>query len=233
MRIWEEAWRRGSTLAVVIPTLNEAAHLVPTLRAVAVGEPEEVIVADGGSTDGTANIAESLGARVVQADRGRACQMNAGAAACSGGTLLFLHADTAPPADYRACVRGALGRPGVVAGAFRFALRETVRGRRWIERLVALRCRVFAAPYGDQGLFLRRECFEVLGGFPEWPILEDVELVRRLKGLGRLHLDSASAVTSGRRWQRRGLWRTTLINRRIMLGYHLGLPPERLKRLYD
>jgi rSAM/selenodomain-associated transferase 2/rSAM/selenodomain-associated transferase 1 len=231
--IWEEAQRRASTLAVVIPTLNEAEHLAATLRAVAAGQPDELIVADGGSEDDTVALAKSLGARVVLAEAGRACQMNAGAAAASSGMLLFLHADTVPPGDYRRRVTSALQRPEVVAGAFRFALGEPVPGRRWIERLVALRCRLFAAPYGDQGLFLRRECFEICGGFPDWPILEDVELVRRLKRLGRLHLDPAPVVTSGRRWRRRGLWRTSWINRRIMFGYHLGQSPERLKRFYD
>ena len=230
--VWERARQRASTLAVIIPTLNEAETLETTLPAVLEGQPDEVIVADGGSVDGTIEVARKLGAKVVQSSRGRGCQMNAGARIAAAAQLLFLHADTLPPSGYRERVGETLARPDVAAGAFAFAIREEMRHRRTVERLVVARCRWLGNPFGDQGLFVRRDLFEALGGFVDWPLLEDVEIQGRLKRHGRLAITREAAATSGRRWQARGVWSTLWLNQRIMLGYYLGVSVERLARLY-
>jgi uncharacterized protein len=230
--VWERARQRASSLAVIIPTLNEAEMLKTTLPAVVEGQPDEVIVADGGSVDGSIEVARKLGVKVVQSSPGRGCQMNAGAKIAAAAQLLFLHADTLPPPGYREVVGETLARPDVAAGAFAFAIREKMRQRRTVERLVAARCRWLGNPFGDQGFFLRRDLFEALGGFVEWPLLEDVEIQRRLKRHGRLAITREAAATSGRRWQARGVWSTLWLNQRIMLGYYLGVSVERLARRY-
>jgi rSAM/selenodomain-associated transferase 2/rSAM/selenodomain-associated transferase 1 len=232
LRVWERARQRASTLAVIIPALNEAEILKTTLLAVLEGQPEEVIVADGGSADRTVEVARTLGVAVVQSSRGRGCQMNAGARMASAAQLLFLHADTLPPLGFREVVGATLARPDVAAGAFAFEIREPMRHRRTVERLVAARCRWLGNPFGDQGLFVRRDLFEALGGFVDWPLLEDVEIQRRLKRHGRLSIAREAAATSGRRWQARGVWPTLWLNLRIMVGYYLGVSVERLARLY-
>jgi hypothetical protein len=145
--------------------------------------------------------------------------------------LLFLHADSLPPPGYQEILDRILSQPDVAAGAFAFGIREPLRHRRLLELAVAARCRWFRLPYGDQGLFTRRDLFEAIGGFPDWPILEDVELVRRLQAHGRLVLAPAKVLTSGRRWITRGLWRTVARHQLILAGYACGLPPHYLARL--
>lgn len=229
---WETARREASTLAVVIPTLNEAANISETLERAARGQPAEILVADGGSTDGTRDIARQLGARVLEAPCGRARQMNTAAAVARAELLLFLHADTWPPEGYADVIRDHLNHPTIAAGAFRFALREPVPGRRVLEGLVSARCRCLGTPFGDQGLFVRRDLFQAVGGFVDWPVLEDVEILGRLRRHGRIVLTLAAALTSSRRWRARGVLRTFAVNQLVMLGYYGGLPPECLARLY-
>jgi len=213
-------------ISVIIPTLNEAQRLGETLARVW-GEPGvEVIVADGGSSDGTGELAASQGARVVASRPGRGRQMNAGARIARGGLLLFLHADTLLPAGYVEAIRGAMGRGNAVAGAFRLRLDVRSAGLRLVEVLTNLRCRLFQEPYGDQALFLRAATFREMGGFPESPILEDVMLVRRLKRRGRILLSPLPALTSARRWQRLGIVKTTLLHRAVMLAHACGIGPE-------
>lgn len=230
--IWEQARREASTLTVILPALNEAGEIETTLRAVRAGQPEEILVADGGSTDATAAIARDYGARVISSSRGRARQMNAGAAQASSAQVLFLHADTLPPRGYRDWIQNTLDQPAVSAGAFAFSIREAVPCRRWIERLVEARCRWLKTPFGDQGLFLRRSLFEAIGGFPDWPILEDVEIVRRLKECGEVRIERGAASTSGRRWLSRGVWKTFWVNQAVLLGHRCGVSLERLAKLY-
>jgi rSAM/selenodomain-associated transferase 2/rSAM/selenodomain-associated transferase 1 len=230
---WARAAGGGRTISVIIPTLNEEAEIGETLSTVFRGSPDEVIVADGGSTDGTCALARGFGAKVVSVARGRARQLNAGAGHARGEVLLFLHADTWVPAGYARLMTQCLDQRGVAGGAFSFALREAFAGRRLIETLVNLRCRWLHSPFGDQGLFLRRELFETLGGFPDWPILEDAEMVRRLRQSGRVVTLSPGVSTSGRRWQRVGVWRTLLMNQIIMAGFFCRVSPEHLARLYS
>jgi rSAM/selenodomain-associated transferase 2/rSAM/selenodomain-associated transferase 1 len=229
---WEKECRTSRTVSVIIPTLNEAERLPATLRHVAAGEPTEIIVADGGSRDETLGIAQSHGVKIVASPPNRARQMNAGAAAARGETLLFLHADTLLPANFRDAISAAFRQPQVVGGAFRFRIADAFHGRRFIERSVNLRSRLWRMPYGDQALFVRRWAFDELGGFPDLPIVEDYEFVRRLRRLGRLALLNEAVLTSARRWQRLGLLRTTLINQLVIIGYHCGVSPIKLAALY-
>ncbi len=221
----------GRRVSVIIPALNEAVCLTRLLPRLTEARPHEVLVADGGSRDGTREVARMHGARVVESPRGRGVQMNRAARLATGEFLLFLHADTEPPARCCALVADHLARPGVAAGAFRFALRDRIAGGALIERMVRFRNAAFRLPYGDQGLFMRRFVFESLGGYPEWPILEDVHLIRQLRRRGRVVIAPEAAATSGRRWRDEGVFRTCLRHQTILLGHRLGISPVRLARL--
>jgi len=219
-------------LSIIIPALNEEMQLGATLLAAQRDQPHEIIVVDGGSTDRTIEVARAHDAIVLPAAGGRGRQMNVGAEVATGGILLFLHADTILPATYPELIRTTLARPGIAGGAFQFALDGAFVGRRLIERGTNWRARSRQMPYGDQGLFLRRETFDQLGGFPDQPIMEDYEFVRRLRRLGRVALADGAATTSGRQWQRLGPWRTTLINTFMVLGYRIGVSPATLAKWY-
>ena len=225
----EKSTRR---ISAVIPVLNEEAFLLNTLESVFEGRPHEVIVVDGGSEDASCSIARNAGAQVITCRPGRAGQMNVGAVEASGDVLLFIHGDSVLPLGWPSCVLAALEDNGTVAGAFSFALRDRFAGAAMVEHFTNLRSRLFQMPYGDQGLFLRRSLFEELGGFPRLPIMEDYVFVRQLRKRGRVITLEAPVLTSGRRWQKFGPIRTTLINQLVITGYWLGVPPEKLKRLY-
>lgn len=229
---WERvrtAWYAAPTsLAVVIPVLNEAARLPSLIRWLR-SEGAEVIVADGGSVDGSRAIARSEGATVVKARRGRASQLNAGAAAAHADALLFLHADTRPPEGFVRLVLGELtARPGLAVGAFRFSLAARSGALRIIEAGTRLRSSVAHMPYGDQGLFCRRVVFEALGGFPALPVMEDYEFVLRAKRAGSVRVLPETAVTSDRRWREHGPWRWTALNLGTVVRYRLGTPADEL-----
>ena len=234
------AWRRFvdaedadlSRVSVIIPALNEAAHIAATLQSVRAGCPHEIIVVDGGSTDDSSAIAQAAGAAVIQSKPGRAPQMNNGAARATVNVLLFLHADTLLPSNWTRVVQESLGQPEVVAGSFGFRVAESFAGRWLVEWTTNLRSRWFQNPYGDQTQFLRRALFEELGGFADLPIMEDYELNQRLRRRGRLATSAAAAITSGRRWKKLGVIRTTLINKMIITGFHLGVCPHKLARFY-
>ena len=219
-------------LSVVIPTLNEAENIGPTLESVASGNRVETVVVDGGSTDGTPELARRHGARVISSAPGRAHQMNRGAEAAGGNLLLFLHADTLLPEAYDKCARRILSEPGVAAGAFEFRLSRRSPILKLIERTTNFRARRLGVPYGDQGLFVTRRTFEAVGGFPDMPIMEDVEIVKRLRAQGRIVIANAPAATSARRWEELGEVYTSLFNQVMLLGYSLGVSPTRLARWY-
>lgn len=221
-----------ASLSVIIPALNEADNIRHILHSLRTDPEPEIIVVDGGSTDGTGDIALAEGVTVLNAPRGRARQQNLGAAAASGEILLFLHADTQAPGDYAGFIRRALQTPGVSAGAFSLAIAGDRPGLHAIAAIANRRSRWLQLPYGDQGLFLRARLFFRLGGFPELPIMEDFALVKAIQRHGRLLTLPQTVITSGRRWEQVGLWRTTWINQLMIFGYYLGIAPATLARLY-
>ncbi len=225
--------RVPGSLSVIVPTLNEARGLARTLAPL-LGEPEpvEVIVADGGSRDHTRRRARELGALCLRVPRGRGAQMAAGAARATGENLLFLHADTILPPNWRREVLWLLSRSEVSLGAFSFAPDLAGWGAGLIRLMVHWRSRLLQLPYGDQALFLRASTLERLGGFPRQPLMEDVELVARARRLGRVAISPLAARSSGRRWRELGLWRNTLGNWATMAAYTLGADPARLERRY-
>jgi uncharacterized protein len=220
------------SITVVIPALNEERSLGKTLDRVRVEPHVEVIVVDGGSADATVALAEARGVRVIRESPGRARQMNTGADQGSGEILLFLHADTLLPEGWARRVRETLIHSRVVAGAFELKIDSPMRGLRVIERLTRFRSTVLQTPYGDQALFVRREEFERVGGFPEIPIMEDYALVKKLRKLGRIATVSDAVLTSPRRWEELGVWKATAINQIMLAGFVLGLPLKNLERLY-
>ena len=157
--------------------------------------------------------------------------MNLAATTARGEFLLFLHADTLPPEDYPALVRDTLNRPGVAAGAFRLELDEQLAAAPLVEGLVDLRCRWLHLPYGDQGLFVRRSLFQHFGGFPDWPVMEDLHFVRQLRRVGEVSVTRDPARTSSRRWRDRGVVRTFLRHQLMLAAYYLGVPPARIAKL--
>ncbi len=222
-------------LSVIMPVLDEAQRIGKRLVELrALSGVDEIVVVDGGSRDGTADAARSVpGVRVLEAPRGRGPQMNAGARSASGDVLLFLHADVSLPPDATTWVARALAEPGVVAGAFRIRTRAD-GGRNWLGpllRLADVRSRMARLPYGDQAVFLRRETFERAGGFPDQPLMEDVELAHRLRRLGRIRIVPAVVQVSARRFLARPV-RTLLAMRFFPVLYRLGVSPELLARLY-
>lgn len=219
-------------ISVIIPTLNEALSLPATLSSVAGGEDTEVIVVDGGSEDDTVAIAASHGVRVVRGPRGKAAQMNLGSALARGRVLLFLHADTLLPGQWKSLAAEELERTGVVAGAFSLRIGGSGRMVRLIERLANFRSRALQMPYGDQALLVKTALFRRLGGFPDVAIMEDFELVRRLKRLGRISTLAAPVQTSARRWEEYGVLRTTITNQTIILLYLAGVSSRRLELWY-
>lgn len=221
-------------ISIILPVLNEAATIEETLHRLRDIFDIEAIVVDGGSRDETVAIAKRCGktvglsCKVISAAAGRARQMNAGAVVATGDILLFLHADTHLPPKFDTLVRQALQHPNTIAGAFELRIDANLRGLRLIETMVNMRSRFFSMPYGDQGIFLKASTFHDLGGFPDLPIMEDFEFMVRLKRQGRIVILPVPVITSGRRWQKLGVVRTTLINQLIIAGYFLGVPPTQL-----
>ena len=197
-------------------------------------ESLEVIVVDGGSDDGTPEIVRSWpGARLIESGiRGRAIQMNAGAAASSGDVLLFLHADTRLPVRWRELVTESIFGRGKAGGRFRFDIAHAKRIYRWIVRGTNFRSRFLGITYGDQAIYTTREAFEAVGGFPGIPVFEDARFADRLKKAGGLDWIDEAVLTSARRWERRGPVRTLLLTWLLRLLYTLFVPPRFLARFY-
>jgi rSAM/selenodomain-associated transferase 2 len=221
-------------LSVVIPALDEApnlARLLPELRRACPGA--EIIVVDGGSHDGTADVAMGqTGVQLLEGARGRARQMNAGARQAGGDVLLFLHADTWLPDGAPVTIAAALADPAVVGGRFDVRFHSRRRVLRIVAWFMNARSRVTSICTGDQAIFVRRADFEAVGGYPDIPLMEDIELCRRLKARGRLAALRARATTSARKWEREGPLRTIGLMWALRLLYFCGVDPARLYRWY-
>ncbi len=218
-------------IGVVIPARDEA-HCIEAAVRSAQGPEVEVLVVDGGSRDATASLARAAGARVLASPAGRARQLGTGARACDAPVLLFLHADTELPAGWADGVRGALADARVAGGAFRLRFAEGGLGLRIVELGAALRQRLGGPPYGDQALFLRRAVLLAMGGVPQAPIFEDLDLARGIRAQGRLRLLPAPALTSGRRYLERGIARTWLRNALALGAWLLRLDRARVAAWY-
>jgi rSAM/selenodomain-associated transferase 2/rSAM/selenodomain-associated transferase 1 len=221
-------------VSIVVPVLGDAASFAHLLTTLHVRRDVEIIVVNGGPPDSRLDALTDLRTdiRLVSSSSGRGRQMNAGAVSARGRWLLFLHADTRLPSEWIDEVRRADEDPAVAGGSFRFRLDSTAYQARLIERGVRLRVRWFGLAYGDQALFVRREAFHAIGGYREWPLMEDVDLVRRLRRVGRLYHSAFPAVTSARRWERDGWWRRSAENVILQLLFFVGVSPAPLARRY-
>jgi len=214
-------------LSVVIPALDEVCRIAGAIESVA-ATADEVFVVDGGSRDGTPDRARAAGARVVSSPPGRARQLGVGVEAATGDAVLFLHADTRLAEGWDRMLRRALVDPGVAGGAFRFRLDNRGWRLRWIEWGTWLRVAVLSLPYGDQAIFVRRAVLDAIGGVPQVPIMEDLDLVKRMRRHGRLARLSLPATTSSRRYREAGALRTVFRHLVAVVGWGLGRNREQI-----
>jgi rSAM/selenodomain-associated transferase 2 len=228
----EEREESRPALSIIIPALDEARSIGATLDALAgVCAGAEVIVVDGGSLDGTVELARGRGVKLISAGRGRGRQMHAGACAARGRALWFLHADTLPSKECASAIAEALGDPSVVAGNFDVLFDGGSRAARFLTWLYP-RLRGLGLCYGDSGIFVRREAYESVGGFRDFPIFEDLDLVRRLRKAGRVARLRARVTTSSRRFEGRS-FAVTFARWSLMQGlYWAGVSPHALGRMY-
>lgn len=220
-------------LSVIIPTINEVHNLPRTLTPLFCTPQCEVVVIDGGSSDGTVEFARTNGCRTFSGPRGRGVQLNLGCRESRGELLLFLHGDTLVPDNFIELVTRTLSMPGVAAGAFSLGFDSRRRAMALISCGANLRSRIFTLPYGDQGLFTSRTNFLAVGGFTEMEIMEDYVFVKKMRRCGRIITLREQVITSARRWDNMGILKTTLINQVIIVGYRLGVPPPTLACWYQ
>ena len=222
-------------LSVVMPVLNEAAGIQAALQALAplAARGVQIVVADGGSADGTVALAQAGAVQLVHAPRGRALQMNAGAQQASADILLFLHADTRLPPHADSLIEQALAAGPQVWGRFDVRINGRPKLLRVIAACMNLRSRWTGIATGDQAMFMTRAAFDAVGGFAAQPLMEDIAMSARLLRLSRPACLRARAVTSGRRWETRGVWSTLLLMWRLRFAYWRGAAPERLAKLYQ
>ncbi len=219
-------------ITIVIPVINEENYIEETILSAQNLEKVEIIVVDGGSRDKTIDRAVKAGARVIHSPKGRAKQLNCGAREARAETLLFLHADTRLPADYAETVQRTLSNKKYIAGAFKLSFSSKKNGLNYIAKFANWRSQLLQIPYGDQGLFLERTLFKKMNGFAEIPIMEDLEFACRLRKKGKIKTTEQSVTTSARRWEKKGLITTTLINQLMVLGYLLRVPLSSLAEFY-
>lgn len=224
-------------LSIVIPCWNAASTLAQCLNDIAAGTTSsldvDILIVDGGSNDDTTGIAERNGASVIRTEKGRGKQLAEGGRVATGDWLMFLHADTKLTADWGDCVCAFASDPCNLtrAAVFTYALDDDHPAARRVERMVAIRCFLFSLPYGDQGLIISRHFYDLIGGFMEIPLMEDVDIIRRIDRKSLAYLD-AKAITSPIRYHRGGYWRRPLFHLVCLSLYFLGVPPKTLESIY-
>lgn len=221
-----------SRISVIIPTINEAARIERTVSRALEAQVDEVVVVDGGSNDDTCQLARDSGAQVLESPLGRAIQQNLGAQYASGEVLLFLHADNWLASSVGQQIRNCLHRSEVLGGAFRQRIESPGALYRLLEWGNAARVRWRRIPFGDQAVFMRRQTFEQLGGFPEVKLMEDLLLMKACRRLARPALLPGPVYVDPRRWQRHGVLRQTLLNWSLQFAHAIGVDPDRLARFY-
>jgi len=221
-------------ISVIIPALNEERSIGCCISRIKEEKCfAEIIVADGGSTDRTREIVAGFSeVRLIRSEKGRGIQMNSGAAHAKGNILLFLHADTRLEPGWSAALRSSLDSEELTGGAFSFRIDNPSARYRIVDALVALRCLLLKTPYGDQSIFVRRTTFEKIGGYPAIPLMEDIELVRKLKKAGKIVILRHTAYTDSRRWEKKGILRTYLSNQFLRILYMCGVSPRILAERY-
>lgn len=220
-------------ISIIIPTLNEAENIVKLINHLQFNNIE-IIIVDGGSQDDTVQIVQSLSSsiKVINSHLGRAIQMNNGAIIAQGEILLFLHADTLLPNNFGEMIINCLSKPGIIAGAFTLKIDSENWGLRLVEWGVKWRSLFWQLPYGDQAIFMKKDTFNQVGKFPELPIMEDFEIIKRLKKLGKIAIISDPVITSPRRWLKKGILHNTILNQIIIIAYILGISPGKIVKWY-
>ncbi|HJO35127.1 MAG TPA: TIGR04283 family arsenosugar biosynthesis glycosyltransferase [Gammaproteobacteria bacterium] len=225
---------RVTSVTLIVPVLNEHAIVPALLEGLAAlrPSPQEILICDGGSTDDTGARLEASGCRVLYGERGRARQMNAGARVARSDILVFLHADTRLPTDAVNRVCASLAADGALWGRFDVRIEGRSAMLRVVAAMMNLRSRLSGIATGDQAIFVKRCLFEAIGGWPDQPLMEDIELSARLRKLSRPRRIASPVLTSGRRWESRGVWRTILLMWRLRWAYWLGCPADVLAERY-
>ena len=223
-------------ISIIIPAWNESSKINLTIDGI-LSLPYkgfiEIIVVDGSPEGDTANAIKAKNIKKLFSEKGRAKQMNKGALNSNGEVLLFLHADTLLPKDSLQRISGIMDKKGIVAGAFDLGIQSKRIIFRLIEAAASLRSRITRIPYGDQAIFIRKKYFQEIGGFKEIPLMEDVELMRRIKKAGnKIYIISDKVMTSSRRWEKEGILYCTLRNWLLVTLYYLGVKPDKLMRFY-
>jgi rSAM/selenodomain-associated transferase 2 len=227
-------------ISIIIPVLNEENIIHNTLQQFQFKDRFriEIIIVDGGSQDRTRKIATQLSLEnqqiklVTESNSGRANQMNYGANLATGNILLFLHADTILPNNYQQIIPDILLQKNVILGAFKLKIDGEEKSLRWIEKMVNLRSHFLSFPYGDQGFFITKQNFNLLGGFANLTIMEDFNFIQKAKRQGKIMIAKEAVTTSARRWQKLGIVKTTIINQLIIIGYYFKIPAKKLKNFY-
>ncbi|MBI5099995.1 MAG: TIGR04283 family arsenosugar biosynthesis glycosyltransferase [Nitrospirae bacterium] len=219
-------------ISIIIITLNEEELIGGLLLSLRDVEDIEIIVSDGGSIDRTGRVASKYTDKVIRGERGRGKQLNAGAALATGDILWFLHVDSTPPDNFKYHILNTLEKPGVAGGAFTLEIDSDLSSLKFISRVVELRSMISRIPYGDQGIFVKRDVFEKINGFENIPLMEDIDFGRRLKKEGRIEILNQKIKTCARAWERDGVMRTTLRNWVYVTLFFMGYSPQKLYERY-
>lgn len=220
-------------ISVIIPVINEEKNLIKLFSNLVQKQEIEFIFVDGGSNDNTVNLIKKAGFKVILSPiLRRSYQMNLGAKKAQGKILLFLHGDTILPDNYDQVIINTVQKNNFIAGAFKLKIDNHKPLFRFIETLINWRSQYLSLPYGDQGIFIPKQIFDGINGYKDLAIMEDFDLIKRVKKIGKIYIVNASVITSARRWEKVGIVKTTLINQLIIMGYYLKIKPEKLALFY-